>query len=677
MIKKVLLFASLMGVFALLVGESQVLAYIKWEIVLSPDTTRSWESFVVYPSYTMYDSQDSIYKMWYSSRGPNSGYGSYAANGINYAISADAVNWENRQLIEGYSSPTYYQVSAPWIVKAGDVYKIWHRHYFESCVEWSAYIMYCESPDGVDWGPETYNFGCPGRTWETYMPGNVIGSILQKGDSTFLYYDAAYSYPYLGGIGRAVSVDSRRTWIDSTRTMIISPDSVKLCDSLFNAVGDPNVTLREDGTYKMYFHAHGLAGVPYPLSYFIHYIYEGVSEDGLYWAPDSIKPFLAPYMLGGGITGVRWPFYFKDRDGKEYLYFAFVDTTYIPTYVPEPPDYGVRIGRVLLSNIVNGDCNCDSSVDVGDVVCLINYLYKSGPAPCVCMEADVTGDGYIDIGDVVYLINYLYKNGPKPLIGCASNCSKVVASPSGRPSESFSGNSANIRKNAETAKIALSETKGSRENEIKISILAHFNAEIAGVQLEITYDPKQITLLEPSLTERTEGLQLYSSTKDGVQKIGILDMSGQNYVLPGEGPLVTLRANGNDLSSLVIKEAILVGKDANKIPVEIVKSISTTENHSVPQEFSLTQNYPNPFNPVTSIQFSVASGQSTVPTTIKIYNIRGQLVRTLVDELKMTGSYEVIWDGKDGQENEVASGVYFYKLKAGDYNETKKMILMK
>lgn len=74
---------------------------------------------------------------------------------------------------------------------------------------------------------------------------------------------------------------------------------------------------------------------------------------------------------------------------------------------------------------------------------------------------------------------------------------------------------------------------------------------------------------------------------------------------------------------------------------------------------------------------SVVSEQFSVPTTLKIYNIRGQLVRTLVDEPKTTGSYEVIWDGKDETGVEVASGVYLYKLRAGEYTESQKMILMK
>jgi hypothetical protein len=102
--------------------------------------------------------------------------------------------------------------------------------------------------------------------------------------------------------------------------------------------------------------------------------------------------------------------------------------------------------------------------------------------------------------------------------------------------------------------------------------------------------------------------------------------------------------------------------------------------------FSLKQNYPNPFNATTIIPFCVLSPQVNsswfivhrpIPTTLKIYNIRGALVRTLVNDKKTSGEYKVIWDGKNEKREEVASGIYFYKLKAGDYSETKKMILLR
>jgi parallel beta-helix repeat protein len=105
------------------------------------------------------------------------------------------------------------------------------------------------------------------------------------------------------------------------------------------------------------------------------------------------------------------------------------------------------------------------------------------------------------------------------------------------------------------------------------------------------------------------------------------------------------------------------------------------DNRNLPVEFELPQNYPNPFNPSTNILFSVYGSQFTVHspihTTLKIYNIKGQLVKTLVDEEKLPGDYNIIWDGKDNSGKEVSSGIYFYQLKTKDYTDTKKMVLVR
>jgi hypothetical protein len=89
----------------------------------------------------------------------------------------------------------------------------------------------------------------------------------------------------------------------------------------------------------------------------------------------------------------------------------------------------------------------------------------------------------------------------------------------------------------------------------------------------------------------------------------------------------------------------------------------------VPAEYRLAQNYPNPFNPVTSIEYSVAGH---VRATLKVYNVLGQEVVTLVDEVKEPGQYSLSWDAGD-----MASGVYFYRLDAGEYSATRRMVLMK
>jgi hypothetical protein len=90
---------------------------------------------------------------------------------------------------------------------------------------------------------------------------------------------------------------------------------------------------------------------------------------------------------------------------------------------------------------------------------------------------------------------------------------------------------------------------------------------------------------------------------------------------------------------------------------------------SLPTGFSLGQNYPNPFNPVTNISFSLPK---TSAVKLEIYNMMGQKVATLVEDLLDAGQHIATWDG-----SRMASGVYLYRLEAGGFIETKKMTLLK
>jgi len=93
-----------------------------------------------------------------------------------------------------------------------------------------------------------------------------------------------------------------------------------------------------------------------------------------------------------------------------------------------------------------------------------------------------------------------------------------------------------------------------------------------------------------------------------------------------------------------------------------------------PTQYSLDQNFPNPFNPSTTIMYSL---KDPGHVTLNIYNVLGQNVRTLVDEYQDAGTYTKIWDGCDETGNVTASGMYFYRIKAGDFTEIKKMVMVK
>jgi hypothetical protein len=98
---------------------------------------------------------------------------------------------------------------------------------------------------------------------------------------------------------------------------------------------------------------------------------------------------------------------------------------------------------------------------------------------------------------------------------------------------------------------------------------------------------------------------------------------------------------------------------------------------SLPKSFSLSQNYPNPFNPSTTIHYDIPEVRGIVPVEISVYDVRGCLVRKIVDETKTPGSYQVHWDGRDEQGQQVSSGVYLYRIAAGEFISTRKMLLVR
>ena len=107
-------------------------------------------------------------------------------------------------------------------------------------------------------------------------------------------------------------------------------------------------------------------------------------------------------------------------------------------------------------------------------------------------------------------------------------------------------------------------------------------------------------------------------------------------------------------------------------------TVTKSNNILIPVRTELTGNYPNPFNPETTIKFSLKEAGNV---NIKVYNLKGAVVRTLVDGEMNAAYHEISWDGKDNAGNQVGSGLYFYKMvsegNSGRYTSTKKMILLK
>jgi hypothetical protein len=145
---------------------------------------------------------------------------------------------------------------------------------------------------------------------------------------------------------------------------------------------------------------------------------------------------------------------------------------------------------------------------------------------------------------------------------------------------------------------------------------------------------------------------------------GNIYSSSTNYKLCGSaGQSVAGQSSGNNVAYAGFWNPWVVATD-----------VEEEKEAVVPKEFSISQNYPNPFNPHTVIEYALPK-ESKVK--IVVYNILGQKVRVLKDEIEKEGYKRVIWDGRDDSGSEVASGIYFYRIVAENFVKAKKMMMVK
>jgi len=145
--------------------------------------------------------------------------------------------------------------------------------------------------------------------------------------------------------------------------------------------------------------------------------------------------------------------------------------------------------------------------------------------------------------------------------------------------------------------------------------------------------------------------------------------SGQSWQVLGEGlPILPI----GDIEVHPTEHFLVAGtygRSMYKIDLDLVTDVEGNENQAVTSSFLLEQNYPNPFNPNTIIKFSIQQSSDVI---IKIFDILGNEITVLVNEEKSAGSYEVDFDATS-----LPSGIYFYQLLAGNFVETKKMVLLR
>jgi hypothetical protein len=217
----------------------------------------------------------------------------------------------------------------------------------------------------------------------------------------------------------------------------------------------------------------------------------------------------------------------------------------------------------------------------------------------------------------------------------------------------------------------------------KLNVRGEFPDNIAGIQMQIDYDPSTFEFDQPELAKEAGAFTLaYNDDKSGRMQVlmynykpwesdGLIPSGSANVLhLPAK---IKKNLYAGDNSKIKITQAYLSNSKAGSIATEDLTPL-------VPEKFTLMQNRPNPFNPTTSIDFHIgydyaSSGLQKV--RLDVFNILGQQVKVLVDEYLEPGPHTVVWDGSNQAGETVATGVYLYRLQVDKDHKTKKMLLLK
>jgi len=244
--------------------------------------------------------------------------------------------------------------------------------------------------------------------------------------------------------------------------------------------------------------------------------------------------------------------------------------------------------------------------------------------------ADVNGDGEIGAYDAAWILYYV-ANGSWP-------SAKISAA---------MGNVEFERASSEKGVISLPLTLKKTSGVVSV---------YTEVQLTDAVEFKGVS------TSLPEGWVAYSNFANGVLKIA---MAGTTPLKDGNVALINLSLKDKEAQVNLNASAKLNDQSFGMMSVKVKE---------IPAEFSISQNYPNPFNPTTSIKYAIPQDARV---SLVVYDMLGQVVKTLVDQEQEAGYYTVRWDGTNNFGSKVSSGIYIYRIVAGKYTSTMKMNLLK
>jgi len=219
--------------------------------------------------------------------------------------------------------------------------------------------------------------------------------------------------------------------------------------------------------------------------------------------------------------------------------------------------------------------------------------------------------------------------------------------------------------------------------EVELVFLARGLGDLAGYGFDLTYDPADMEVVGEGARVaelfRENPLGFFRRVERETDRLSVAAARrGREWSAAGEGELLRVRVRlyqDGFPPSLAVRDGKLLSSGYEPTEIRLLNDPTLL---AVPRELALRQNYPNPFNPSTTIPFEVpALRAGVVPVSVEIFNALGQRVRMLLDGKMQPGYYRTVWDGRNSAGQPVGSGIYLYRVQAGELAQVRKMTLVK
>lgn len=303
-----------------------------------------------------------------------------------------------------------------------------------------------------------------------------------------------------------------------------------------------------------------------------------------------------------------------------------------------------------------GDVNGDGCLDILDILLVVDHILgrdsldgeaflRADLAPWIPGEPESNPDGVVNVQDLSLLQNIIltgvYPNGNE-----INTCSFIV---NNKPTEGMNGSTQNTV---------------FYINQNGITLYLNNDVEVRGIQAEFS----NFGNYSGDMQINTSLGQGYYFLGENILRVLLYDRMGIKTVRSGNNFVAHLPFPISNPENVSIEKLILISAGNERLSDNKLE-IKLGNPPPLPIEFKLFQNFPNPFNPNTRIAYSIPQD---VHVTLKIFDLLGNEIKTLVDELQIQNYYEIQFNPEN-----LSSGVYFYQLKAGDFIQTKKMILLR